>query len=70
MYTLIRIKDKIGWEPFKKTFRWLYDNKTELEDGWEKFNLFLDQLTEYSSFDVRSTYLAGELETVRKHLQK
>ena len=70
MYTLIRVKDKIGWEPFKKTFRRLYDHKTEMDDEWEKFNFFLDKLTEYSSFDVRTTYLAGDLETIRKHLQK
>ena len=70
MYTLIRIKDKIGWEPFKKTFHWLYDNKTELNDDWSKFNFFLDKLTEYSSFDVRSTYLDGELETVKQYLHK
>jgi len=70
MYTLIRIKDKIGWEPFKKIFRRLYDYQTELDDDWDKFNYFLDLLIEYSSFDVRTTYLEGELETVQQNLQK
>ena len=65
-YTFIRIKDKIGWEPFQKTFQWLNNNKTERTDDWTKFNFFLDKLTEYSSFDVRSTYLAGELDTVQR----
>ena len=70
MYTLIRIKDRIGWEPFKKIFRHLYGNKTDFDNDWDKFNYFLDMLTEYASFDVRTTYLEGELDTVQKHLQK
>ena len=70
MYTFIRIKDEIGWEPFKKTFARAYDHKTEFVCDWDKFNYFLDLLSEYASFDVRATYLDGELETVRRHLQK
>lgn len=68
MYTLIRIKEQIGWEPFKKTFRWLYSNERTLNSKWDKFNFFLDKLDEYSGFDTRSTYLEGELNLIKNKI--
>jgi len=70
MFTLIRIKDVIGWQPFIDTFKWLYTNKTELTNDWDKFNLFLDKLEEFSDTKVRFTYLDGELDFIQKNLMK
>jgi hypothetical protein len=68
MYTIIRIKDKIGWEPFKKTFQYLYQTNTDLTSDWKKFNFFLDKLTEFSGKDVRKTYPDGELDIIKKSI--
>lgn len=68
MYTLIRIKDLIGWEPFKQTYRDLNTSSVAPATHWERFNLFLDKLNHYSGHDVRATYLPGELETIEQLL--
>ena len=68
MYTLIRIKDEIGWDPFKQTFRYLYKTNTNLISNWQKFNLFLNQLSEFSGTDVRQTYPEGELDIIKDAL--
>ena len=66
MYTLIRIKNEIGWEPFKLTYRELYETETSLTSNWQKFNLFLDKLSEYSGTNVREAYPEGELDIIKK----
>jgi hypothetical protein len=66
MYTLIRIKDQVGWQPFKDTYEDLNASAVNPATGWEKFNLFLDKLTQYSGQDVRLTYPAGELDVIRQ----
>lgn len=70
MYTLIRIQEQIGWEPFKKTYRFLYKSDVNPESRWDKFTLFLDKLTEYSNVDVRKTYSEKEWEVIKKMLTK
>jgi hypothetical protein len=68
MYTLIRIKDQIGWNPFIDTFRDLNSSSYNLSTNNERFNLFLDKLSGYSGTNVRATYLPGELVTIEKLL--
>ena len=51
---LIDIEREIGWEPFKKTFRYflnLSDDKVPETDG-EKLKLFLTKLKDFSGEDV------------------
>ncbi|MCR6640265.1 MAG: T9SS type A sorting domain-containing protein [Sporocytophaga sp.] len=68
MYTLIRIKEIIGWQPFINTFSDLNNSAVNLTGDWNKFNLFLDKLTQYSGYNVRATYPAGELDVIRQIL--
>lgn len=55
-YIMLNIKEKIGWEPFKKTYGYFNSlvlssiPKTKLD----KLNLFMTKLNEYSDFDVLS----------------
>lgn len=67
-YCFIRIKNVIGWEPFKMTFRYFTSSGANPASKVAKFDLFLDKLTEYSGYDVRSTFLTGELDTIRNYL--
>ncbi len=68
MYTLIRIKNEIGWAPFIKTIRDL--NASTIAPGTrsQMFYLFLDKLSFYSGQDVRNTYPAGELNLIEQLL--
>ena len=62
---LIDIQKKIGWEPFKKTFRYfqmLSDEQTYISSG-EKLKLFLTKLKDYSGRDVLS-YISGGDKTI------
>jgi hypothetical protein len=70
MYTIIRIKDQIGWDPFIKTFRNLNESPFTQATQWDKFNVFLDKLTEYSGKNVRQTYPPGELDVIRELLSQ
>jgi|GEM_PF-3468763 len=53
---LIEIQQKIGWEPFKKTFRYFSDlSYTQVPDSnGEKLKLFFTKLKDYSGKDVLS----------------
>ena len=53
---LIEIQQKIGWEPFKKTFRYFSDLEYyQIPDSYgEKLKLFLTKLKDYSGKDVLS----------------
>ncbi|MGA3008192.1 MAG: hypothetical protein ABSE59_09905 [Opitutaceae bacterium] len=63
IYCFIRIKNQIGWAPFKSTFRYYLSSGAAPARHIDNFNLFLDKLTAYSGYDVRSTFLPGELQT-------
>lgn len=69
-YKFIDIKDKIGWEPFKKTFRFFnelsYENVPTTNIG--KFNLFITKLKEYSNVDVLSQFTANEKNAIQSNL--
>lgn len=67
-YCFIRIKNAIGWQPFKSTFRYFTSSGVVPATKVAKFDLFLDKLTEYSGYNVRSTFLTGELDTIRNYL--
>jgi hypothetical protein len=64
VYKNLLIRDKIGWEPFKKTFRYFLALKDEdvPKTKWDKFKVWHDKLSEYSGFDAWSVYTKEELE--------
>ncbi|MFB2120924.1 hypothetical protein [Parapedobacter sp. 2B3] len=68
MYTLIRIQEAIGWEPFRQTFRWLHTHEHSLSSDWERFDFFLTKLQSYTEVDVRGTYPSGELAFIQTHM--
>ncbi|TAL57991.1 MAG: hypothetical protein EPN86_00950 [Nanoarchaeota archaeon] len=65
-YKFIQIKDQIGWDPFKKTFRYFLTlNQSQIPTTrMDKFNLFLDKLTEYSGYDVRNLFSTTEMNAI------
>jgi len=70
MYTLIRIKDQTGWQPFINAIRDLNASSVSPATNVERFNLFLDKLSQYSGTNVRDTYLPGELNTIQQLLSQ
>lgn len=66
LYSFIKIKNNIGWEPFKETFT--YFNNLPLKDvssnKIDKFNLFMTKLRDYSGYDVLSTYTQIEKDAI------
>ncbi|MDR1796183.1 MAG: M60 family metallopeptidase [Clostridiales Family XIII bacterium] len=56
LYLLLRIKDEVGWEPFKQTFRWYVETREGPETNAEKFELFIAKLSEYSGRDIRAEF--------------
>lgn len=66
---LIEIQKEIGWEPFKKTFRYFSDleyNQVPDSDG-EKLKLFLTKLKDYSGKDVLSYISARDKRIINNH---
>lgn len=66
---LIEIQKEIGWEPFKKTFRYFSDlknNQVPYPDG-EKLKLFLTKLKDYSGKDVLSYISSRDQNIINNH---
>ena len=73
-YKLIQIKEKYGWDVYKKAFAELYNiprNLTEEEtmNHWERFEYFLSFLTKHAGEDVHSCFTTAELNTIKTYLQ-
>jgi hypothetical protein len=49
-----------GWDPFIKTFHWFQDNGYTQPDfeRMEKFEKFVEKLSEYSGKDIKKEYLS------------
>lgn len=71
-YTFCRIKNKYGWEPFKKAFRELYrlpeSETTGLRNNYQKFIFFLSKVSKYAGEDVRTTYTVKELSLLERDM--
>lgn len=68
---LIDIQKKIGWEPFKKTFRYFSDlayNQVPNSKG-EKLKLFLTKLKDYSGRDVIRYIESEDKKIINNHYQ-
>jgi hypothetical protein len=63
-YCFIRIKNAVGWQPFKQMFRWFIANSPSSATPRAKFELVLDKLSEFSGVNVRNTFPPGELAIV------
>ncbi|MBD5224708.1 MAG: hypothetical protein HDS68_01905 [Bacteroidales bacterium] len=64
-YTLLRIKDRYGWDVYKKAFRTLYALPAEemagLDTSYKKFRFFLDHVSAAAGEDVwETTYTPAE----------
>lgn len=71
LYTLLRIKDKYGWDAIKNLFAELYVENPPVKTGkndWEKFTIFLDALSNHVSADVSETYTQTELALIKEAL--
>jgi hypothetical protein len=53
-WSYIALARQIGWGPFKQAFRDLYANGNPNAAPIDKFNLFLDKLSQYAGRDVRA----------------
>lgn len=65
----MKIKNDIGWEPFKKTFQNLQANE-KLYSGYskqQKFKKFVEKLSEYSGKDIKSYFSSDEWSTILNH---
>ncbi|MDE6858657.1 MAG: M60 family metallopeptidase [Alistipes sp.] len=72
-YTFLRIKDRYGWDVYKKAFRALYEIDDEhlpvLKTAYDKMLYFLSFVSEAAGEDVTVTcYAPGELELIRESL--
>lgn len=74
-YTFLRIKDKYGWDVFKKAFRALYaleeDQLPKMNGSYERFVYFLSHVSEAAGEDVTQTcYTPEELKLIEESLSK
>lgn len=74
-YTFLRIKDKYGWDVYKKAFRALYaleeDQLPKMDGACERFLYFLGHVSEAAGEDVTLTcYTPEELELIEESLKK
>ncbi len=72
-YKLIQIKEKYGWELYRKVFDDLYklprNQQREQEmTQWDKFEFFLSYLTKHVGHDILQDFTAAELNTIRAYL--
>lgn len=70
-YCFIRIRETIGWEPFKQTFRYFKTSGENPATNSDKFNRFLQLLQEYyhpGGHEVENTFPAGELTLIRANI--
>lgn len=66
-HKMLLVKEKMGWEPFKKTFRHFLALPADQRPrgDWERFKAFHDTLAKYAGFDVWTLYTAEELKMLR-----
>lgn len=62
VYKNLLIRDKVGWEPFKKLYRYVLPmpDRPTGHTNWEQFKLWHDKLSEISGFDAWSVYTPNE----------
>ncbi len=68
-YRNMLLAREVGWEPFKKTYRYFLELPAEEvpKDAWSKFELWHQKLSEFSGQDAFAIYEPGELDFVRAY---
>ncbi len=68
-YVLITIQDEIGWEPFRRTFRYFSSlDKSQIPSTkGGKLNLFLTKLKDYSGYNVFNEISDDEREVIEDY---
>ena len=72
-YKLIQIKEKYGWDVYKKAFAELYklprnQEEEQTMNHWERFEYFLSFLTKHAGENVHSCFTTQELNTIKAYL--
>lgn len=67
----LEIKEDIGWEPFVQTFHYLQENEADYEYASrpEKFENFIDLLSQYSDVDIKNYFSVDEWNTIVGHIE-
>ncbi|MCX7745334.1 MAG: hypothetical protein N2645_00370 [Clostridia bacterium] len=65
MAKLLMIKNTIGWQPFKDTFRELNPKKSTSVTNFDKFQDFISVLDSKTSYNVRGMFTASEWNTIQ-----
>ena len=67
-HKMLLMQSKIGWEPFKQTFRsfWALPADQRPKSRWAKFQAFNDFLAKHSGEDVWAFYTPDELERLKQ----
>ena len=60
LYCLLRIKDTIGWEPFKKVMRKLIGTDNQKKSPTEALNIWMEMLIDESGINVKALFEEGE----------
>ena len=73
-YKLIEIKERYGWDVYKKAFNELYqlprnEEEEKSMNNWQKFEYFLSFLSKYAGQNVHSCFTELELNTIQTYLQ-
>ncbi len=75
-YKLIKIKEKYGWDLYKKAFADLYkiprnEEEEKSMNNWQKFEYFMSFLTKHAGENVMNTcFTPVELNTIKTYLEK
>lgn len=75
-YKLIKIKEKYGWDLYKKAFADLYkiprnEEEEKAMNNWQKFEYFMSFLTKHAGENVMNTcFTPVELNTIKTYLEK
>lgn len=70
-YKFLQIKEEIGWEPFKQTFHKLQSEESNYisATGKEKFELFVNTLSNYSGKNIKSYFTTAEWNSIIEEIQ-
>jgi hypothetical protein len=71
-YVFLRIKNSVGWQPFKETFRYFLQLPTNKvpSTNRDKFYLFIAKLGEYANCNIRSLFLSSEISIIQNYFGK
>lgn len=67
-WLMINIKNQIGWQPFKDTFRYFSSLTSAPTSAIGKFNLFMTKLKDYSGYDVLTKLTANDKAVIGNRL--